>query len=118
MAVVKLSIDFDSALTNIFMTGDGLVLSEPTVAGVSSSDLSVKTTGDGAKKLIGKTGKNTRIVFPVFEGEIVNEKVAIGVLSSFIKKISQNNRLFNINSTKIRQSIWYGIFIHVEMLLI
>ena len=88
MAVDKLSIDFDSVNTNIYMLGGGLVLSEPTVAAVGTSEKSeVKAIGEDAKKLIGKTSKSTKIVFPVFEGEIVNENVAVGLLEAFLKKI-------------------------------
>lgn len=88
MAVEKLAIDFDSINTNIYMLGGGLVLSEPTVAAVGIDDGNeIKAVGEEAKKLIGKTAKNTKIVFPVFEGEIVNEKVAIGVISSCLKKL-------------------------------
>ena len=34
MGAIKLAITFDSAFTNIYMLGGGLVLSEPTVAAV------------------------------------------------------------------------------------
>ena len=84
----KLAIDFGSVYTNIYMLGGGLVLSEPTVAAVSQDGKNeVKAVGDEAKKLIGKTAKNTKIIFPVFEGEIVNDKVAAGLLSAFLRKI-------------------------------
>ena len=64
MAIDKLSIDFDSVYTNIYMLGGGIVLSEPTVAAVSTDDkVEVKAIGDEARKLIGKTAKNTKIVF-------------------------------------------------------
>ncbi|MBE5734010.1 MAG: hypothetical protein E7347_03050 [Clostridiales bacterium] len=95
MAQKKLAIDFDSVYTNIYMLGSGLVLCEPTVAAVSQDDKKeVKAVGDEAKKLIGKTSKNTKIVFPVFEGEIVNEKVATGLLSKFFEKIEVKNGIF------------------------
>ena len=88
MSKITLAIDFGSAFTNIYMSGAGLVLSEPTVAAVSESEHgAVKFIGNEAKKLIGKTSKQTKIVFPVFEGEIVNEKVAVAVLGGFLKKI-------------------------------
>ncbi len=88
MAMQKLAIDFGSVYTNIYMLGGGLVLSEPTVAAVSQDGKNeVKAVGDEAKKLIGKTAKNTKIIFPVFEGEIVNDKVAAGLLSAFLRKI-------------------------------
>lgn len=92
MAVDKLAIDFDSVYTNIYMLGGGLVLSEPTVAAVSLDDKNgVKAIGEEARRLIGKTAKNTKIVFPVFEGEIVNESVAIGTLKAFLEKIGVKN---------------------------
>ncbi len=94
MATVKLAIDLDSAYTNIYMLGGGLVLSEPTVAAVGQDDKAeVKAVGAEAKKLIGKTAKNTKIVFPVYEGEIVNEKVATSILSAFLKKLEIKNKL-------------------------
>ena len=95
MTQQKLAIDFDSVCTNIYMLGSGLVLSEPTVAAVWQDEKKeVKAVGDEAKKLIGKTSKNTKIVFPVFEGEIVNEKVATGLISKFFEKIEVKNSVF------------------------
>ncbi len=95
MAIQKLAIDFDSVYTNIYLLGSGLVLSEPTVAAVGIDDKKeVKAVGDEAKKLIGKTAKNTKIVFPVFEGEIVNEKVAVSLLDAFLSKVCAKNGLF------------------------
>ncbi len=93
MATVKLAIDLDSAYTNIYKLGGGLVLSEPTVAAVGQDDKAeIKAIGAEAKKLIGKTAKNTKIVFPVFEGEIVNEKVTASILSEFLDKIQVKNK--------------------------
>ena len=99
MSSIKLAVDLDSAYTNIYMLGSGLVLSEPTVAAVSQDVKSeVKAIGDDAKKLIGKTAKNTKIVFPVFEGEIVNEKVTSGLLCSFLNKIGVKNKLSGVKA--------------------
>ena len=86
--MIKFAIDFDSAYTNVYKLGSGLVLSEPTVAAVEEGEKGeIKAIGQEAYRLIGKTSKNTKIVFPVFEGEIVNERVAAGVLGGFIKKL-------------------------------
>ncbi len=90
----KIAIDFDGLFTNIFKLGSGMVLSEPTVAAVGLLDAEdVKAVGAEAKKLIGKTAENTKIVFPVFEGEIVNEKVAEKLLSVFLRKIGLSSKL-------------------------
>ncbi len=99
MSQLKLSIDFDSANTSIYMAGSGLVLCEPTVAAVEADGKNViKACGVDAKKLIGKTSENTKIVFPVFEGEIVNEKVASELLAWFLRKIGIKSRLISVNA--------------------
>ena len=91
MSAEKYCIDFDSVYTSIYKTGDGLVLSEPTVAAVGDAGRGeVKATGSAAYKLLGKTGGGTKMVFPVFESEIVNEKVASAVLSEFMGKLGVN----------------------------
>ncbi len=97
MASVKLAIDFNSSFTNIYMKGSGLVLSEPTVAAVEDVENGqVKAIGLEAKKLMGKTAKNTKIVFPIFEGEIVNERVAVEILKGLLAKIKANESLTGI----------------------
>lgn len=100
MARRKLAIDLDSSVTNIYMLGAGLVLSEPTVAATDTNQkqLCVKAVGAEANKLIGKNSKNTRIVFPVFEGEVVNERVASGMLREFFKKIEVKTDIFSSNT--------------------
>ncbi|MBR2870041.1 MAG: rod shape-determining protein [Clostridia bacterium] len=93
----KFAIDFDSSFTNIYKLGSGLVLSEPTVAAVDDGGKgSVKAIGLEANKLIGKTTKNTKTVFPVFEGEIVNERIATELLSGFMKKVSCSGKFFSM----------------------
>ncbi len=95
----RLAIDLDSLYTNIYMIGGGVVLSEPTVAAVSQDDKNeVKAIGAEARKLIGKTAKNTKIVFPVFEGEIVNTKVTAGLLDAYMKKIGVKKRLAGVKA--------------------
>ena len=95
MSNTKLAIDFDSVNTNIYMLGSGMVLSEPTVATINlENNNEVKFVGEDARKLIGKTANNTKIVFPVFEGEIVNQPVAQSLLSSFLNKLGIKNSIF------------------------
>lgn len=94
----KIAIDFDSLITNIYKLGSGVVLSEPTVAAVFGDKSELKATGYEAQKLIGKTADNTKIVFPVFEGEIVNESVATKLLVSFLRKIGITSKLFSVNA--------------------
>ncbi len=94
MAGIKFAIDFDSSITNIYKLGSGIVLSEPTVAAVEDNpSCTIKAMGRDAYKLIGKTAKDTKIVFPVFDGEIVNEKVASELLLAFLSKVGYASKL-------------------------
>ena len=97
--VEKIAIDFGSQYTNIYKLGSGMVLSEPTVAAVGTDGKGeIKAFGLEARKLIGKTAENTKIVFPVFEGEIVNEKVASKLLTAFLRKIGIKSRLVSVHA--------------------
>ena len=97
MATERIAIDFGSLYTNIYKAGSGMVLSEPTVAAVGIGDKTdLKAVGAEARKLIGKTAGNTKIVFPVFEGEIVNEKVACMLLENFLAKVGIKGKLFSV----------------------
>ena len=99
MAIDRIAIDFDSSYTTIYKLGSGVVLSEPTVAAVSADNKNqIKAVGYEARKLIGKTAENTKIVFPVFEGEIVNEKVATKLLTAFLRKIDVKGGLFGVQA--------------------
>ena len=106
MASVKLAIDFGSIDTNIYLVGSGLVLSEPTVATVDIENMDeIKLFGHEAKKMIGKTSKNTKVVFPVFEGEIVNQTVAVALINKFLNKLE----LKNANGCQVLFSVPCGV---------
>ena len=99
MASIKLAIDFDSSYTSIYRLGSGLVLHEPTVAAIDINGKNeIKAFGFDANKLIGKTSENTKVVFPVFEGEIVNVKVATRLLSEFLKKVGVESKLSSVKA--------------------
>ena len=84
------AIDVGSSNTKIYRIGAGVVLSEPSVVAVAAGERrQVKAVGLEAKKLIGKTAENTSIVCPVTEGGINNERIAVEMLSFFLKKVQQ-----------------------------
>lgn len=99
MAVSYIAIDFDCLQTNIYKLGCGIVLSEPTVCAVETDGKNgIKAIGYEAKKLIGKTAENTKIVFPIFEGEIVNAEIAGKLLLSFLRKIGIKSKLQSVEA--------------------
>ena len=85
----KLSIDLGSSVTKIYRadTSSGVVLAEPSCVAVAGEEKTVKAIGKDAKNLIGKTAEYTSIIYPVYEGEIVDMRLAVVMLKAFFARI-------------------------------
>ncbi len=85
--MIKLAIDFGTSVTKIYKLGSGVVLAEATCVTVLKETGEIRAFGNEAKRLLGKTSDLTEVVFPVYEGQIVNEKLAGALLEYFLGKI-------------------------------
>ena len=88
--MIKLAIDLGSSMTKFYRadTNSGIVLAEPSCVAISGeSEEDVRAIGKEAKSLIGKTAKYTNIIYPVYEGKIVNLRLAAVMLKEFFKRI-------------------------------
>lgn len=87
--MIRLAIDIGSYQTKIYMPGCGVVLAESTCVAVEedADGLTVKAFGDRARALSGKSARNTRIVNPVREGDIVRPELLAELLLYFFEKI-------------------------------
>lgn len=85
--MLKLAIDFGTSVTKIYQIGSGIVLAEATCVTVQKETGEIRAFGNEAKRLLGKTAEYTDVVFPVYEGEIVNEKYASALLEYFLGKV-------------------------------
>ncbi len=84
--MLKLAIDFGTSVTKIYRLGSGIVLAEATCITVEKDTGEIRAYGNDAKRLLGKTADQTDVCFPVYEGEIVSEKLAAALLGYFLKK--------------------------------
>ncbi len=86
--MIKLAIDMGSSMTKIYRadTNSGIVLAEPSCVAVVTGE-QIKAIGKEAKNLIGKTAEFTQIIYPVYEGEIVNMRLAEAMLKEFLSRI-------------------------------
>ncbi len=97
----RISVDFGSQTTKIYMPGCGVVLMEATCIAVEKYEddgelkFEPKAYGDKARALSGRAAANTQIINPVDKGVIVNEALATELLSYFprILGIRQNVHL-------------------------
>ena len=89
----KLAIDLGSSVTKIYRadTSSGIVLAEPSCVAVAGEDKEVKAIGKEAKNLIGKTAEYTSIIYPVYEGEIVDMRLAAAMLKEFLSRVGVKN---------------------------
>lgn len=89
----KLAIDLGSSTTKIYRadTSSGIVLAEPSCVAIAGADREVKAVGKDAKNLIGKTAEYTSIVYPVYEGEIVDARLAAVMLKEFFTRIGMKS---------------------------
>lgn len=85
----KLAIDLGSSVTKIYRadTNSGIVLAEPSCVAVAGAEREVKAIGKDAKNLIGKTAEFTSIIYPVYEGEIVDMRLAVVMLKEFFSRV-------------------------------
>ena len=96
--MTALAIDFGSSETKIYIPGCGVVLKEATCIAVEEINvggerqLQVKAFGDKARALSGRAAVNTRIINPVFEGDIVHENLAACLLQYFLEKVEISGR--------------------------
>lgn len=90
--MIKLAIDLGSSMTKIYRadTNSGVVLAEPSCVAVVG-DEEIKAIGKDAKNLIGKTVEFTSIVYPVYEGEIVNMRLAVEMLKEFLSRLGEKS---------------------------
>ena len=85
--MLKLAIDFGTSVTKIYKIGSGIVLAEATCVTVQKETGEIRAFGNEAKRLLGKTAELTDVCFPVYEGEIVNERYAAALLEYFLGKV-------------------------------
>ncbi|MBQ8320111.1 MAG: rod shape-determining protein [Clostridia bacterium] len=90
--MIRLAIDLGSSVTKIYRAdaSNGIVLTEPSCVAVSGEEHEIRAIGKDAKKLIGKTTELTNIVYPVYEGEIVDARLAVVMLREFLARAGIN----------------------------
>ena len=86
--MIKFAIDLGSSLTKIYRadTNSGIVLAEPSCVAVGANG-EIKAIGKEAKNLMGKTAECTSIVYPVYEGEIVDMRLCVEMLKTFLERV-------------------------------
>jgi rod shape-determining protein MreB and related proteins len=88
-----IAIDLGTANTLVFVKGQGIVLSEPSVVAIDIKTDKVVAVGSAAKRMLGRTPGNIVAMRPLKDGVIADFEVTEKMLAYFIRKV-QPQRLF------------------------
>ena len=82
-----LAIDLGTANTLVYVRGEGIVLSEPSVVAVNTIDGSPLAVGHEAKRMIGRTPSHIQAIRPLKDGVISDFEICEKMLRYFIQKV-------------------------------
>ena len=88
------AIDLGTANTLVFVKGQGIVLSEPSVVAIDNKTDKVVAVGSAAKRMLGRTPGNIVALRPLKDGVIADFEVTEKMLSYFIRKAQPRRMMF------------------------
>ena len=92
-----LGIDLGTATVLVYVKGKGIVLKEPSVVAINTSNGKVLAVGEEARKMIGRTPGNIIAVRPLKDGVISDYDVTEKMLKEFIGKALGNKKITTPN---------------------
>ncbi len=88
-----MGIDLGTANTLVYVKGQGIVLSEPSVVAINQNTGKPRAVGNEAKNMIGRTPGNIVAIRPMKDGVIADFEVTEVMLRYFINKVHNHRRL-------------------------
>ena len=88
-----MGIDLGTANTLVYVKGQGIVLSEPSVVAINKDTNEVRAVGNEAKNMIGRTPGNIVAIRPMKDGVIADFEITEAMLRYFIRKVHNRRRL-------------------------
>ncbi len=88
------AIDLGTANTLVFVKGQGIVLSEPSVVAIDSKTDRAVAVGSAAKRMLGRTPGNIVAIRPLKDGVIADFEVTEKMIAYFIRKAQSKRRWF------------------------
>ena len=85
-----IAIDLGTANTLIYLSGQGIVINEPSIVARNIHDDKVIAVGNDAKAMMGKTHRGLETIRPLQDGVIANFNMTDEMLQGFIRKINLN----------------------------
>ena len=89
-----MAIDLGTANTLVYVRGKGIVLNEPSVVAIETTNgvKKVRAVGDDAKMMMGKTPEHMEAIRPLRDGVIADIDIAEQMIKHFIQKVHGTRR--------------------------
>jgi len=94
MFLTRIGIDLGTTNVLVYLPKKGIVINEPCVVAIESSNNKVMAIGKEAKEMLGRTPESIIAAHPLKDGVIANYKITQAMLKYFINKLSGRIRLF------------------------
>jgi len=88
-----IAIDLGTATTLVYVRGKGIVLNEPSVVAVDSGTNRVRSVGEEAKRMLGRTPSNIVAIRPMRDGVIADFEITESMIRHFIRKVHNSRRM-------------------------
>ena len=89
-----IGIDLGTANTLLFVRGQGIVVSEPSIVALDRVRHTVIAVGQAAQAMLGRTPGNIEVIRPLRNGVIADFEVAQTLLKELIGRVQPRSRLF------------------------
>src|SRR3954465_1635401 len=84
-----IAVDLGTANTLVYVRGEGIVSSEPSVVAIDQTTGAVHAVGEEAKRMIGRTPASIKAIRPLRHGVIADFEVTEQMLRYFLRKVEQ-----------------------------
>jgi len=89
----QIGIDLGTANVLVYVRGKGIVLQEPSVVAISTSENALMAVGREAQAMLGRTPGSVNVVRPMRDGVIADYVITEAMLRYFIKRVVGNFNL-------------------------
>src|SRR5687768_13401853 len=107
-----MAIDLGTANTLVFVKGQGIVVSEPSVVAIDSMNGAVHAVGDDAKRMIGRTPATISAIRPLRHGVIADFEVTERMLRYFMRSVHPRaypRSRVEIGRASCRERVWVSV---------
>ncbi len=102
-----IGIDLGTANTLVYMSGQGIIINEPSVVAVNEKTGQVVAVGTQAKQMLGRTPAHIKAVKPLVDGVVSDFEVTEEMISYLINKAQQSKK--KLLGPRVVVGVPYGI---------